>query len=256
MPLYVADYLADTQHLTTIEHGAYNLLIMHYWRHGGLPGDDRQLRAIAKMTPTQWRRHRSTLAAFFVDWKHKRIDIEIAKADAKQKLRQEAGKRGGNAKANAVANAKQNPSNALASSSQPDKNSEAKASAADAAGSQLFEPVDEDSRAKLFRIGKTILISFGVTERRTGGLIGQWLKAQDDPDGLLAALQFARDRNVAEPVAYVSALIHGKPQGAVNGFDRKPGESLGQLCTRLAAEARKLEAAAGLGRADDAFRGH
>jgi hypothetical protein len=118
------------------------------------------------------------------------------------------------------------------------------------------EVVGEDPKARLFRVGKTILTSFGIAEKRTGALIGQWLKTKPDPLGVLAALQFARDQNVAEPVAYVSAVIHGKSNGVSNGQDRRPGESLGDLGRRLAAEARELERAAGVGRANEPFGGH
>ena len=50
MPLCLADYLADTAHLRALESGAYLHLIMHCWRRGSLPDNDRQLATIAKMT--------------------------------------------------------------------------------------------------------------------------------------------------------------------------------------------------------------
>ena len=49
IPLFVADYLADTSHLSTLEHGAYLLLIMNYWQRGeSLPCGDMQLARIAR----------------------------------------------------------------------------------------------------------------------------------------------------------------------------------------------------------------
>lgn len=81
MPLYVADYLADTGHLSTVEHGAYMLLIMHYWQTGGLPDDDRKLARIARLPLEQWQEIRDTLSDLFgPQWEHKRIDAELAHA--------------------------------------------------------------------------------------------------------------------------------------------------------------------------------
>lgn len=81
MPLYVADYLADTGHLSTVEHGAYMLLIMHYWQTGVLPDDDRKLARIVRLTADQWQEIRDTLADLFEPgWTHKRIDAELAHA--------------------------------------------------------------------------------------------------------------------------------------------------------------------------------
>lgn len=82
MPLYIADYRNKTAHLTAAEHGAYLLLIMHYWVSKGLPADDGQVMRIAAMTPAEWKKSRSTLQAFFHDgWRHERVDSELAKAD-------------------------------------------------------------------------------------------------------------------------------------------------------------------------------
>ncbi|MBY5682668.1 DUF1376 domain-containing protein [Rhizobium leguminosarum] len=82
MPLHIADYLADTGHLTATEHGAYLLLIMHYWQNGRLPENERVIARIAKLTPEQWDESRDMLAMLFgPGWTHKRIDAELSKAD-------------------------------------------------------------------------------------------------------------------------------------------------------------------------------
>lgn len=102
MPLYVADYLADTMHLSTVEHGAYMLLIMHYWQNGSLPKEPVKLARIARMTGKEWAEISDTIAELFQeDWTHKRIDSELAEAQAKYEKRSNAaaaaaGKRWGN----------------------------------------------------------------------------------------------------------------------------------------------------------------
>jgi uncharacterized protein YdaU (DUF1376 family) len=81
MSLHIGDYLKDTTHLDATLHGAYLLLIMHYWVKGSLPDDDVRLARIARMSLTQWRKARPILEAFFFDgWRHKRIEREIAEA--------------------------------------------------------------------------------------------------------------------------------------------------------------------------------
>lgn len=102
MPLHVAEYVADTTHLSTVEHGAYLLLIMHYWQNRCLPADDAKLARICRLPVVEFVAIRDTLADFFSDgWSHKRIDAEIAKAEEKYEKRAYAGRKGGIAKAKA-----------------------------------------------------------------------------------------------------------------------------------------------------------
>jgi uncharacterized protein YdaU (DUF1376 family) len=96
MPLYVGDYLGDTGHLTTAQHGAYLLLMMHYWRKGELPDDDRQLSKITKLPLKTWCDYRVVLQAFFHDgWRHKRIDAELGRMMRISEKRASAGQKGG-----------------------------------------------------------------------------------------------------------------------------------------------------------------
>lgn len=84
MPLYIADYLADTSRLTTEQHGAYLLLLIDYWRNGSLPDDDAVLAQITRLSPDAWRNARSILQAYFKHeggrWLHNRVEVELAKA--------------------------------------------------------------------------------------------------------------------------------------------------------------------------------
>jgi uncharacterized protein YdaU (DUF1376 family) len=117
MPLYVSDYLGDTKHLSTTEHGAYLLLLMHYWQRGGLPDDDERLARIVVMSRDDWRAIRPTIQAFFHDgWQHKRIDAEFTKSTERAR----AGRQGGRPKAKP----KQNESKSEALQLQPHKESE------------------------------------------------------------------------------------------------------------------------------------
>ncbi len=65
MPMHWDAYLGDTMHLSTIEHGAYLLLLGAMWRAGGsLPADDRVLARTTGLTLDRWRRMKPTIMAF------------------------------------------------------------------------------------------------------------------------------------------------------------------------------------------------
>jgi uncharacterized protein YdaU (DUF1376 family) len=106
MPLYVADYLADTSHLSTLEHGAYLLLIMNYWQRGkALPSNDQQLARICRLTGKQWGKVKTPIGNLFEFrdglWFHHRIEAELAKVRDKSTKASNAGKASAQQKANA-----------------------------------------------------------------------------------------------------------------------------------------------------------
>ncbi len=100
--LYVADYLADTAHLSTVEHGAYLLLMFNYWQKGeSFKAKDEQtlnkrLATVARMSEQEWNDSKETLAEFFdvtpTEWFHNRIEIELSAVLSKSTKAKAAGK--------------------------------------------------------------------------------------------------------------------------------------------------------------------
>lgn len=103
MPLYAKDYLLDTAHLTTEEHGAYLLLLMRAWLNDGvLPSDETILRRLVYMDEKRWKATRKTILAFFVSaadgWHSPRLDLELNIAKGIIAKRSEAGRASGEAR--------------------------------------------------------------------------------------------------------------------------------------------------------------
>lgn len=235
MPLYIADYLADTAHLNAAQSGAYLHLIMHYWQTGGLPNDDDALARIARLTSREWRRERETLSAFFEDgWRHKRIDIELAHAlEISSKRRSAAKQRHCKSNANASANAEQMDTHARASSPSPShpqsKDSDLRSDGASA---------PRDVRADLFGRGlKTLARISGKTPDSCRSLLGKMLKAVDDEAiHVLGAIEDADRNQYADPVAWIWRVLKSREKPNDDGRSRNAENRSLSSVARAAAE--------------------
>lgn len=101
MPVYWGDYARDTGDLGAALHGAYLMLIKHYWCTGApLADDDASLWRIATCDSiAHWRKLRPTLSRFFQIgdglWRHKRVDAELEKATEFLRRQSQNGRKGG-----------------------------------------------------------------------------------------------------------------------------------------------------------------
>jgi uncharacterized protein YdaU (DUF1376 family) len=99
LPIYVGDYLADTMHLTTEQHGAYLLLIFAYWKNRGKIAEGR-VQGIVRMDKDSWTINRGIVEELFDTksfpgfWYHKRIEKELRNAIIRKQAAENRGKKG------------------------------------------------------------------------------------------------------------------------------------------------------------------
>lgn len=100
---YIGDFQRDTGHLSLAERGAYLALIHHYYAtERALPLQASALYRIAGAVTAEEHAAVDAVLVFFSrtddGYRHKRIDVEIAKADHQRTVNREIGKRGGRPK--------------------------------------------------------------------------------------------------------------------------------------------------------------
>jgi uncharacterized protein YdaU (DUF1376 family) len=223
LPLWTDAYLGDTTHLTTIEHGAYLLLLMTAWRTRdcALPDDDKLLARYARCGPGQWKRLRPVLEPFFVvengKWTQRRLTDE---AVAVRQLRERQSAKG---KASALKRKGRHlaavksgcdpvepDANPAPTSPTPTPSSEDKSSGA--------EPLQIDPAKELFDLGVSILVEGGSTEKEARSLIGKWRKDRGVGEVVTALLE-CRAQAITEPVEWLTKRLQKARWVSKSGYE-------------------------------------
>lgn len=203
MNLYVADYLGDTRHLTTEQHGAYLLLLMTMWRSDGVLSDDpSKLARITGLTVARWKRIADDVLAFFTPCEggitQGRLAAELTIADERSEKNSQAGRMGGRAKA--LKDKKAQLANAMQTPCPPEPEPKREEAIASLSVSARTKPDDFEAfwQAYPAKIGKKAAAS-------------AWAKATDRPplDDVLAAIDRYRrakppDRDWCHPSTWLN----------------------------------------------------
>lgn len=217
LQLWTDAYLGDTTHLTTIEHGAYLLLLMAAWRSPDcrLPDDDKMLARYARLSPGQWARIKPIMLTFWEVkssfWSQRRLTDEWV---AVRHKRQQAADNG---RLSALKRKGRHSTERIASDIagvQPNANETATTTATATAIIPIDKSIGEipvlaDPVKVMFDTGKALLIAAGVKPANAGSLLGKWRKDHGD-EALMSAIGKAKREGAIDPVAFIEGCFRAK----------------------------------------------
>lgn len=210
MPLCPADYLKDTRHLSTLEHGAYLLLLMAAWNDSGkLPADPARLARIAVLDAAQWSEVGPVVMAFFrrkgAHYEHGRVRRELVKADRLIEQKREAGK--ASAKARAAKEKSNGCSTSVAISLQRNANQ------SQSQGSDTNVSAASAARKELFSEGLDYLVGCGSSIGSARSFLGSLRKDLGDTQALALVRQAIRDQ-ITDPKPWLLTAQRNANDGA------------------------------------------
>lgn len=267
MPLYWGDWLADTGHLSTEQHGCYFLLVGASWMRGPPEDDDESLAQIVRLPLERWKLLRPKLAPFFKIengvWRHKRVEAELAKAKDLSGKRREAARAANEARrAKGHANAAQTDMQTVAQTeAQPHPHSHSHSESPlpldlesppqKAAAIAASPPALSDARAldpKQMIFGTCAAWLADRAERPVAGIrsqLGKWIRDRggtgDGAAEVLAAI-FAcqRENPVGDPVAWIEGYFKTKANGHGKRIDDRGADTASNL-RALAEQAEAMQ---------------
>lgn len=195
MPLYIADYLADAGHLTTLEHGAYLMLLMAYWQRGeGLPDDDVKLARIARLNTANWAKVKPAVRDFFTTRDGKLVQHRVERELEKVRDKSLKNRKGGLARAKQLQSERAKDADKSLRHTDTDTYSLAKANGADA-------PPVGDSDTQFWANAKAF-----IGGKNPGGLIGKWCRDYGQAETAKAITDAQLNRAV-DPVPYIERTL-------------------------------------------------
>jgi uncharacterized protein YdaU (DUF1376 family) len=216
-PLYVADYEADTAHLTLEEDGAYLRLLRLCWRTPGcsIPNDPKWIARMMRVTWEAYERVVAPILSEFFRLKHNRyysprLQKEWERIEITHNARSEAGKRGNEKKwkkealpDNALKSNEMTSRPAIAKVSQPEPEPEPYNTNANA--------LDGDAvTVALWDRGVKYLMAHGTPERQARTVIGRWRKEAEDQE-IYDAFAACKKEGVVDPIPWITAVL-SKPK--------------------------------------------